>query len=229
MQTRRHTFGRKKPMNKKLITIALSIMALFCGSTIKAQFNIGAGFAFNKYGGDYGKMHPAIQPKIGYHFREWKYFLEAGFNFSPKTGKESFDFIAYNEEGFAMEATITQKVKINNLFFHFGKSFGNPDNDFNFKYFSGISLDYITMDFETSEVPAGYIVETPESQKLKGIKIDIGIGGDLRMSESAKIYLDLEVGLPANKMNNVDIPNPTVVHWGVTAGYKLYFGGNRNY
>ncbi len=214
-------------MKKLLITITLAILGTLTYSSASAQFNLGGGLAFNRFGGDYGKMHPAINPRIGYMFSAAKIFVEIGYNYSPVAGKKLYPIYAVNNEGFEMKASITQKVGINNLYAHWGRILGNPENDFYFRLFTGISLDYLSLKYSAS-APQGYEVPELEDEKLEGIKIDLGFGTEYKLNEKGYVYAELVLGLPATHVNEIAVPNPTVMHYGVSIGYKIYIGGRDN-
>jgi hypothetical protein len=209
---------------KKSILL-LSLCSLGFGISGKAQFFIGGGLSANRYGADVGIL-PAIQPRLGYDFSEGKISFMAGFNFSPLTKKNDFSVPYFNSDGSYQDVAYSEKIAINNLFFHLAYRVGSPENAFRFKFIAGVSTDFISLKYEAKDnIPAGYQTDYDvKNATLSGPKLDLGIGGDYRINNRGDLFFELILGLPANQANGEYINNPTVGHQGLSIGYHFYFG-----
>lgn len=199
---------------KKALSLTLLAAAL-CSTASFAQFYIGGGIGLNKYGGDYGKFHPSIQPRLGYDYRGGRASILAGFNFSPVKGKSDFE---------GPSEKITQEVSMQNAFLHALLRLGDPENTFHFKFIFGASLDMISIKYKSD---ADISDEYP-NESTTGPKLDLGIGGDFKMG-NGDMFVELLAGLPANQANGQYIYNPTVAHFGLSVGYNFYFGNREDY
>ncbi|RYY25809.1 MAG: hypothetical protein EOO04_11400 [Chitinophagaceae bacterium] len=196
----------------------------------KAQFNMGAGLAFNTYKGKgYKKAHPALQARLGYDLKSGKYFVNAGYNFSPSVGRTTAYFSLPNSSGIMEEYYLQQQIRINNAFLHFGYVLFPAENDFHLRLIFGASMDFINIGYEFDDnLPANFDKSWYSDTTMTGAKIDVGIGADFKIG-SGKLFAELMLGLPANTVNDMPYANPTVGHKGFIIGYSYYFGGRRDW
>ena len=212
-------------MLKALRITAISAALAGTSLTAQAQFHVGAAAAFHKYS-NIG-LFPAAQLRVGYEFSEGKYGITGGFNYSPVSKNNTFAVTYLNPLTFeTADVDFTEKVKINNYFFHANYNFGNRENNFQFGLLAGISVDLITVKYDQGDVPTGFEDEYGdiyEDATFGGPKIDLGVSGNYRVG-NGKVFGELVLGLPANQVNGNAIEVSTVAHYGLQLGDQFYFG-----
>lgn len=130
-------------MRKSLLLLSFSVSLANISSF--GQFIAGGGIALNQYGGDYKKLHPAIQPRIGYTFANRRFTVIGGFNVSPVKGKTTYSIEIIPE-------SVTREVSMQNLFIHGMIRLGDPENKFHFKLIG--EPVWISYPSNTKQIPA---------------------------------------------------------------------------
>jgi hypothetical protein len=201
--------------------------SLLVAQRASAQFHVGAGLNIPKYGSV--GMQPSIQARAGVDFLERKYTIAAGFNFSPTSIKETDDIPYYDASGASKNYSLVTKYNFNNFFVHAYRNFGDQENRFRFSLLTGISWDMVSIKNSIEGTAPATAPSYQASESLTTIKLDFGVAGNYQMGDNGMLFAELMTGLRANQANGQYISNPGVSHYGLTLGYKYYFGGLNNY
>jgi len=214
-------------MRQQLQILSVTVCMLLFTGMAKAQFGVGGGLAFNHYKGEGFKgSFPAFQLRLSYDGRSTPFFINAGFNLSPKKVIKNQAVDILTPVG-VQENNLQQQATINNAFLHGGYAFAPGDNDdFRVRLFAGASMDFISVKFRWQEpLPASYPKNLYMDTSMTNTKADVGAGVDFRIG-SGRLFADLTFAFPLSADDKVPI---FVGHRGFSLGYSYTFGGRRNY
>jgi len=214
-------------MLKKSYYILLAALLTGTAPAARAQFFIGAGV----YGHQYHKIgfFPGVQARIGIETNEGRFTADLGYNFSPLARKEDFTLPYIDPMTMALtNLKYTQRITASNLFFHGHVNLGTEEDDFQFGFIGGFSLDEFMINYEMENEPAGINfkeVETFNKTKVNEWKVDLGVKGNYRIGNGA-VYTELLAGIPLltpKAENAIQLKS----HYGLQVGYKFYIGETR--
>lgn len=214
-------------MIKKLRFLFLLALLIAAAPAARAQFFIGAG----AYGHQYTKIgfFPGVQARIGIEANDGRFTTDIGFNYSPLAKKKEFT-LPYTDPATMALTTVTynQRITASNLFFHGHVNLGSDEQNFQFGFIGGFSLDEFLVNYEMEHEPAGiYFKEEEAFKKAKAnqLKADLGVKGNYRIGNGA-VFAELLAGFPLLDPSADDAIH-IKTHYGLTVGYKIYIGETR--